>query len=519
MANATNTRKKNTTTTAVEPVIDLAAGLAAGTVTIEAIDPQTAQLDPNVRTSPTMPVGFVDSIRTEGVREPVLARRGEDGTVFVWDGQRRLLAAREAGTPAMLAVFGLADTTGTASARIMDQLRTFARADLALSDRLAAYEQLALDGISVEKIAKSAGAGKDEVQAALTVAKSTAAKEAIGYGQESLERLLLIAEFEDDEDAIAQINDAEDDDLAYIAQEYRNEKAIAAHRAEVFARYEAESVPLVDERTGDYRRLHQLTDAEEDATERPPVDPDAHDGCPGHALILHVWGLRPEDQDTTVVCTQPEQHRSRWNYGPKVSSAPATEPTEAEVEAEAEAKRAARRRLITNNKTWDAAETVRREWVTTFMGRKKLPADAAPFVAVTLTRHKWDFNNDHGSHAGAFLGIEGYNSREAMAAQVEQTPTRAGHVNLALALSAREDATSRESWRNPNEDAKTYLLQLETWGHHLSPVERIAAGYSETPDDPDTDQVDGTETAQDESANDDTATVVEAMTAPEADAA
>jgi hypothetical protein len=163
MAKATNT-PRSSTTKAATAVPDLAAGLAAGTVTIEAIDPQTAQLDPNVRTNPTLSDGFIESIRAEGVREPVLARRGEDGTVFVWDGQRRLLAAREAGIPAMLAVFGIADSTGTAAIRMLDQLRTLARTDLTLSDRLAAYEQLALDGITVETIAKSAGAVAPEVR-------------------------------------------------------------------------------------------------------------------------------------------------------------------------------------------------------------------------------------------------------------------------------------------------------------------------------------------------------------------
>ncbi|RFA17846.1 ParB/Srx family N-terminal domain-containing protein [Subtercola boreus] len=100
---------KTTTTTTVT------TAAAAGTVTIEAIDPQTVQLDPNIRTNPVLLPEFVDSIRVEGVREPVLARRGEDGITYVYDGQRRLLAAREAGLTSMLAVFGIADTTGTAS--------------------------------------------------------------------------------------------------------------------------------------------------------------------------------------------------------------------------------------------------------------------------------------------------------------------------------------------------------------------------------------------------------------------
>ncbi|RFA06852.1 hypothetical protein B7R21_18110 [Subtercola boreus] len=175
---------KNTTTApaAATATPDLAASLAAGTVTIERIDPQAVQLDPNIRTNPVLPPEFVDSIRAEGVREPVLARREEDGITYVYDGQRRLLAAREAGLTSMLAVFGIADTTGTESGRILDQLRTFARAELTLTDRIAAYETLALDGISVEKIAKSAGADRATVAGALTIGKSKAATTYAGYG-------------------------------------------------------------------------------------------------------------------------------------------------------------------------------------------------------------------------------------------------------------------------------------------------------------------------------------------------
>ncbi|MGM3036794.1 ParB/Srx family N-terminal domain-containing protein, partial [Bacillus cereus group sp. BC41] len=75
---------------------------------------------------------LTESIREVGVQEPVRARRGDNGEVYVWDGQRRLLAAREAGVDKMLAVFGLRDHNGSEADRILDQLRTFTREDLNL---------------------------------------------------------------------------------------------------------------------------------------------------------------------------------------------------------------------------------------------------------------------------------------------------------------------------------------------------------------------------------------------------
>jgi ParB family chromosome partitioning protein len=480
MAKATTTKTAAAATTAPEQVVpDLAAGLAAGTVTIEAIDPQTAQLDPNIRTNPVLPEGFVDSIRAEGVREPVLARRGEDGTVYVYDGQRRLLAAREAGTKSMLAVFGIADTTGTDAGRIMDQLRSFARTDLALSDRLTAYEQLALDGISVEKIAKSAGAAKDDVAASLAVVKSESARKAATNGTESLDRLILIAEFDGDDDAVDQITWAEESDLQYVAQRIRDDKMIDKRTEEVLASYAAENITAaLHWDHGTMVTLDRLTDADDEASyaDRHPLDEEAHKACPGRVVVVSVNGLAEDDIHTYEVCVQSELHNLRYRgYTP----APAAVLSDEEAEAQAEAKRVERRRLIANNKAWDSAEAVRIEWVTAFLARKKLPADAAPFVAVTLTRHAYEVTNSSVGSAAKLLGIEDYSGRDALAAMVEATPTKAGHVNLAVVLAARENTTSRESWRTPNTTDTAYLLQLEKWGYHLSDVERIAAGYPE----------------------------------------
>ncbi|CAD6016214.1 ParB/RepB/Spo0J family partition protein [Agreia sp. COWG] len=465
---------------------DLVAGLAAGTVTIEAVDPQKAQLDPNIRTNPDVPEWFVDSIRSEGVREPVLARRSEDGTVFVYDGQRRLLAAREAGTTQMLAVFGLADTAGTPAGRIMDQLRSFARTDLALSDRLAAYEQLTLDGFSVAKIAKSAGASKDDVAAAMKIAKSASARQAVTDGTESFDRLLLIAEFEGDENAIERVTWCDEDDLPFVAQRVRDDRAIVARRAEVVASYEEGDARVVTS-WADVTRLHMLTDAAPDADDRPELTVDTHMACPGRTLYVAVNGLAEDDVRVLEGCSQPELHYSRWGTANARATEPAEELSEEEAAAraaaEAEANRQERRRLIANNKAWDTATTVRVNWLITLMNRKKLPTDAAAFVAVTLTRHAYEVINNGAHGAEKLIGIEGsYGNRDAMATLVEATPNKAGHVNLAVALAARENHTSRDSWRHPNTTDRDYLLQVEKWGHHLTAVERIAAGYPEPTD-------------------------------------
>lgn len=144
-------------------------------------------------------------------------------------------------------------------------------------------------------------------------------------------------------------------------------------------------------------------------------------------------------------------------------------------EAEAEARRAERRRLIANNKAWDSAETVRRTWLESLIARKTLPKDAGAFIAVTMTTHRTELTGDQLRLAPKLLRVK----YDALPALAESNPARAGHITLAVVLSAREHATNRESWRSPNPSNKNYLLQLESWGYALSNVERIAAGYTD----------------------------------------
>lgn len=451
----------------------------ASSATVELIDPATAVLDVNIRTVPVLSMEFVEQIRTEGVRVPVLARRGDDGTVHVWDGQRRLLAAREAGLTSILAIFGTTDAGNIA--RITDQLTSFNRDDLTPSDRITAYEQLTLEGVSVERIAKTTGASKEDVAASLTVGKSEAAKQAMDMSAISLDVALYVAEFDGDQDAIDTIMADADDpaELVYIVQSLRDDRAITKRREALLADYAAQGITTFTKRWSpdEFTTIAYLTDADDDADERPALDPETHTSCPGHALSVHVNGLQEGDVETFTVCTQPELHHPlHRTYGTRTTSnAPAQ--TAEEVETEAEARRVERRRLIANNKAWDTAATVRAGFLAKLITRKALPKNAAAFVAETLTKHRWDVANDNGQQAAKdMLGVTTY---DGLATLVEKTPTKAGHVSLAVALSARESRTSRESWRHPNDADKSYLLQLETWGHHLSAVERIAAGYPE----------------------------------------
>ena len=63
---------------------------------VEMIDPHVLILEQNIRTEAPIDKAFVETIRQEGVLQPVLGWRDSEG-VHVRAGQRRTLGAREAG--------------------------------------------------------------------------------------------------------------------------------------------------------------------------------------------------------------------------------------------------------------------------------------------------------------------------------------------------------------------------------------------------------------------------------------
>ena len=449
------------------------------TGTVEHIDPNLVQFEDNVRDLPDLDKGFIASIRNGGVLLPVLARRGKDGTVYVRDGQLRTLAAREAGLARIPAYFGT--TSETKTERITQQLITNdRRTGLNDGERINAFHQLALEGLTATAIARRTGTKKATVEASITIAQSSTASEAIATGQITLDAALALTEFDDDPDLAAQLTQIalkDPDYLPHAAQRARDQRTRHAVVAAAVAELQAAGVVTVtedDENTG--TRLSSLTD---DETERTPIGDGAHTGCPGHAILVATGWDR--EVHTATVCLDPENHghKPRYTYGTggQTSSGAQSGPMTDEQKAE-------RRTLIANNKAWASAETVRREWLTTFLSRKNLPKDAGRLIASGLTVHRRDVGvavTNGNTLAHTLLGIERdtYPGADKIAALVEHTPTKAQHVALAIVLAGIEDSTSRDTWRYPSADKAAYFAQLAAWGYTLSDVEQIVTGTTD----------------------------------------
>lgn len=422
--------------------------------------------------------GFRESVKQHGVLIPTIGYRNAEGVVVIRDGQLRYLAAQDAGRtiPVYITAREL-----TEARRVIEQLATNDhRTGLSERQRLAAYRQLELGGMSMTAIAKQTATSRDTVKKTLAVAKSDAATVAVVEHQLSFDAALLIAEFEDDEEAIAELHDVAarwPSHLEHTAAQLRAQRANAAKRDELTTTYTGEGIRVVGE--DDYsERLHNLTDATDDAADRPAVDAEAHTACPGHAVDIQVYNSG-ETARITPVCTTPDAHNKRYSYSGNKTTDAYTVPNTGGWTDE---QKAARRLLVARNTEWEAAEGVRRAWLVEFIGRRKLPTDAPLFVAQTLTTFSRLVSDDSGKgHACCALGLdtEGYGDRDRLADYAAKNPTKADRVTLAVALSAFEHASDRGWWRNPTTDSRTYLGQLHAWGYTLSTVEKLAMGQTE----------------------------------------
>lgn len=445
--------------------------------TVEHIDPQSLIVETNVRTEAPLEAGFVESIRQNGVLTPVLAWRDQDGGVHVRAGQRRTLAAREAGV-ATVPVYVVDATDEDTARRIIEQLiENDQREDLTDADRIQAWRALELEGLSATVIAKRTGNKRDRIKTGLAVAASSTGVELVSQGGLTLDQAAILLEFDGDPDTVAELTETATTDPGYFpvaVERARQDRAAREAKEKVEQEEATKGHRILDDRPNRNAapyRLRMLRTADGESVEAETIQ-----GQPGVAVYVATYyggEARAEyfvDDPAALGLTVHEEQ----GYGTSgVQSGPMTDEQKAE-----------RRALIANNKEWDAAETVRREWVAQFFARKTLPKNAQAVIAQALTTARWkiaDGLTGGSSTAKAFLGIEDNHRGDDLADYLTAHPTRATHVTLAIVLGGIEQNTGRNTWRSPSTDTAWYLNTLAEWGYTLCPVERIAAMLTDEP--------------------------------------
>jgi ParB family chromosome partitioning protein len=250
--------------------------------------------------------------------------------------------------------------------------------------------------------------------------------------------------------------------------------------------YEAAGLTLVDKLGWTYQLSYLRNGEGEELTE------ENHRDCPGHAAWLDTNWVRPadytpsedddEDDDDdgyslvvvpVYVCVDPEAngHSSRYPTSQAKPKA-VVEPEEA---------KAARRKVIENNKAWRAAETVRREWLSAFLARKTLPKSVLRYVLTELAGSHWRLTNQLGANEVA-CQLLGLADKEALVtAMNDASDGRAQVLGLAVIVGAYEHFYGNvDTWRNPTPEDRAYLAKLIEWGYEPSDVERTIVGEAAT---------------------------------------
>lgn len=427
-------------------------------------DPHQVEPEENIRKKVRLDKAFVASIRQYGVLVPVLGRTDADGKILIRDGQRRLMAAREAGV--QLPVY-LVNGSDKKSVRIIEQFATYHRHGLSPAERADAWQQLALEGMSAATIARRTGAEKAEVETGLVVAQNETASQAASDYDLTLEQASVLIELEGDSDAVERLREVAKSDPSsfdHRAQQLLDAKVTQDKIAKLRAEHEGNGVAVVDWPSWHDTEVAFLRDLR--TADGEPVTDENYAGKPGYAMAVGDNYGTVSAEAVVVGWKEQGLRRADGRGGP--ARGPMTDKEKAE-----------RRIVVANNKAWDSAAKVRRAWIRTLLSRKKLPADALTFGVRVLVEEASVIEragtNGHRTAGQLFAG-DGVTARATLAKTIDETPGKATHVLLAVALGALEASVDRSTWRNPTDRARRFLLQLAAWGYTLSDVEQLVVG-------------------------------------------
>lgn len=489
---------------------------------LEHVDPNTLTIELNVRTEASLTKQFIASIAENGVLVPIVAIRNTDGTLQVRAGQRRTLAAREAGLTSVPVY--ITDAEQDAATRLVQQItENDQRLALDAGDRVQGIQALLDTGMSVTKVAKRLAVSAERVKQSKVVAGSPVAMEALHGRTATLAEAAGIAEFEDDPDAVARLLRAAGRN--YFEQELERMRRVREEQAErlkAVAAYEELGYTVLDSYpgydSGQVPLSHLLTDGGVEGGDLVAVD-ESVVRDPKHWSVLldeeEVFTLTETGElidETTIdwsTETDPEAvpaegkvhadavtESIRWvpsgyfchdpdaagllmsEHYEKLSAAAANLPEGTKVESsedlavKAELK-AERRRVIELNKAGDAAGVWRRKFIADLLKRKTPPKGAMLFVTERLLVN--------GTLLGGYKGDEVASSLLGTDVRTGEILDHAGDpraevVLLGLTLGALESATPKSAWRGPSQESVALLRFLQGLGYTLSPVEQVAVG-------------------------------------------
>jgi ParB family chromosome partitioning protein len=439
----------------------------------------------NVRADLDLTPEFCASVADAGVRVSLLITKTADGAYRVIEGHRRLAAALKAGlaeVPCELDPARADDEAGQYLDMLLanggDYRRNFTPVEEAAA-LFAAHEA----GATRTRLRKSTGRKAEEIKKALQAGSLSAeTRGAAGHlaSQLTLDQLALLAEFQDDPDALQQVMTAirHGSTGEYAAQRIRQDRAEAAGHEQLRTQLEAAGFTVTDGLPDGAAHLTGLLHDDGDLTA------GTHADCPGRGVYFVSWDrLHP-----VHYCASPAEHghtpRDLLGQSSGAASTGAAGPgAQPDPPADGPAD-PARKLVIEGNKAWKAASEVRRRWLTTeLFARRTAPREAAPFITRQLLAMADPLRSGLASAPGRLLfsEITGHYADRWLETVDTATAGRLPLLMLGPIVTAYEQAMTegegKNTWRTdryspcPRREAGTYLAFLASIGHQLSPIE------------------------------------------------
>lgn len=443
------------------------------------IDPGTLIIGANIRTDTKLDKPFLASIAEHGVKQPIQAYRDGDALVVV-AGQRRTLAAVQAQLPLVkVEVIDRPDDAG----RIVDQVtENDQRADMNNGERMRAFEQLALLGVSAASIVKKTGHSAAVVKAGIEVAGNAAAAAALVEHELDLVDAAALVEFADDPALMEQLAvDAENGRLKWSLQRARDDRERNRKYAEAFEAAKATGITVLEKRpetySGPIAGLNDLSNG----PGMKAMTPSSHKKCPGHAAFINEeYNGGNSKMVPKFVCLDFKKHGHTPVGFRAINGGRDTSP----------AGKAERAEVIAGNRDWKTAIGVRRTWLRQFLAARTPPPTAAGFIALSMATDSVVADarlKSWNATAQYLLGVidewkpSGYETREAFNDLIAKAnEKRALVIALGIVLGAYEAALMGHEWRgtgySSSKPAARYFAYLQLLGYELSPIERRACG-------------------------------------------
>ncbi|MDQ1246124.1 MAG: ParB family transcriptional regulator, chromosome partitioning protein [Actinomycetota bacterium] len=512
---------------------------------LEHVDPQKLIIGDNVRLDAKLDSAFQASIAGHGVLMPITVVRDDAGAnLFVRDGQRRVLAAIRAGLatiPAYVLPSAATDFRAWEVERLTTQIvLNDQRAPLTEAQRARGIQGMLDAGVSVAKAAKLLSAKKSVVESAKAAGGCQAGMDALDSGQLTLEQAAVLAEFDDDPEAVAQLIATPTARFEHRVSQLRQQRESEAAFAEATATYQAQGVTVLEDYPNwrdlscvgmRYLCTHDGDSVDESMVVPGPLWAVVLGEEPGYFDAVTGETVDEDELDPTTQWrpnAEPDEGLRHYNtvvertvigadwfcldysaagltLAPALAelaqratagggdgdgqNAETARDAAADEEVRAEAERTARRMVLALNKLGDAAIPVRRAWIATnLLSRKTLPKGSAAFVAGALLNDPQLICDQRIYPVAAeLLGLSATDHGSLSAVQAHlatATDNRAQVLTLAMVLAGLEFRCPKDAWRSGGAhpwrnglSSGDYLAFLASHGYVLADIESVIAGH------------------------------------------